>query len=131
MGHIKLADFGSCIRVRPDVTPENLQANENGHEGRYGKECDWWSLGVCIYEALFGEMPFSCQKFYNEKVYDEKSYLEIYGKIMNRATRFDFPTGSKYENVSENAKDLIKKLICDRQVRLRQKFKTFFFWTKI
>lgn len=38
----------------PDyISPEVLQSQ--GGDGFYGRECDWWSVGVFIYELLVGE----------------------------------------------------------------------------
>ncbi|XP_068593493.1 rho-associated protein kinase 2-like isoform X1 [Cebidichthys violaceus] len=115
-GHLKLADFGTCMKMdstgmvhcdtavgTPDyISPEVLQSQ--GGDGYYGRECDWWSVGVFIYELLVGETPFYAE-----------SLVGTYGKIMNHKNTLIFPDDVA---MSQDAKDLICAFLADRKVRL-------------
>ncbi|XP_061609300.1 rho-associated protein kinase 2-like isoform X2 [Phyllopteryx taeniolatus] len=115
-GHLKLADFGTCMKMdstgmvrcdtavgTPDyISPEVLQSQ--GGMGHYGRECDWWSVGVVMYELLVGETPFYAE-----------SLVGTYGKIMNHKNSLIFPDDVE---MSQEAKDLICAFLTDREVRL-------------
>ena len=125
-GHIKLTDFGlakisdklyennknetfnknklthqklfSCVGTAYYVAPEVLIKNG------YGKDIDWWSVGVIFFEMLVGYAPF-CSEETKEvcyKVINWKNYLKIPDNII----------------VSEEAEDLIKKMINNSDERL-------------
>ena len=122
-GHIKLSDFGlakiadnifkediinykknthnrnfSCVGTAYYVAPEVLKKKG------YGKEIDWWSLGVIFYEMLIGYAPF-CSKETNEVCY----------KVLHFENFLSFPDKVK---ISFYAKDLILKLITNTNSRL-------------
>ncbi|XP_006142149.1 myotonin-protein kinase isoform X1 [Tupaia chinensis] len=119
-GHIRLADFGSCLRLRADGTvrslvavgtpdylsPEILQAVGGGPgTGSYGPECDWWALGVFAYEMFYGQTPFYAE-----------STAETYGKIVHYKEHLSLPPAGA--GVPEEARDLIQRLLCPPETRL-------------
>ena len=125
-GHIKLSDFGlakiseklyennkndnfnknklthqklfSCVGTAYYVAPEVL--SKTG----YGKDIDWWSVGVIFFEMLVGYAPF-CSEETKEvcyKVINWKNYLKIPDDI----------------TISKEAEDLINKMINNSDERL-------------
>ncbi|KAJ3113725.1 Rho-associated protein kinase 2 [Phlyctochytrium bullatum] len=76
-GHLKLADFGSCIRIGDsNKITSHETVGTPGHVS-YGREVDMWSVGIILYELLFDEVPF-----YSE------SLMETYGKIMDHEVTY-------------------------------------------
>ena len=63
-GYLKIIDFGlSTLLTENQVattqcgTPE-YYAPEMLKDRRYGKDVDWWAVGILIYEMIFGVTPF-------------------------------------------------------------------------
>lgn len=79
------------------ISPEVLTGN-------YDISCDMWSAGCILYILLCGYPPF-----YGD---DDQEILRMVKK-----GDFDFD-GEEWEDVSNDAKDLIKKLICKPERRL-------------
>ncbi|CAM5131357.1 unnamed protein product [Natator depressus] len=115
-GHLKLADFGTCMKMdetgmvrcdtavgTPDyISPEVLKSQ--GGDGCYGRECDWWSVGVFLFEMLVGDTPFYAD-----------SLVGTYSKIMDHKNSLSFPDDVE---ISKHAKNLICDFLMDREVRL-------------
>jgi calcium-dependent protein kinase len=106
---IKIADFGlsqflyynknltSKVGTAYYVPPEILA-------GKYTEKCDIWSSGVILYILLSGEPPFNGS---NDNL--------IYSKI--KKIDFNFPE-ERWRNISNEAKDLISKMIVSEDKRL-------------
>lgn len=95
---VKFIDFGFALvqnkkKAEMDIAGTPYYIAPEVLSGVYGKECDIWSLGVCLYQMLTGLMPF-----------DGNSQTEVFGKI--RRGNFHIP-----KQVSKEAADLLTKMI--------------------
>ena len=100
---IKISDFGLARFVSEDelastacgtpgyVAPEIVEGIG------YGREVDYWSIGIILYIMLCGFPPF-----YNE------NNQALFEAIKN--CDYEFPS-PYWDNISEDAKDLIRKIL--------------------
>jgi serine/threonine kinase 38 len=71
----------------------------------YGIECDWWSVGVIMFEMLYGFPPFYAE-----------DPTQTCHKIIRWKEFLEFPEDIK---VSSEAIDLIKRLLTDPKERIK------------
>lgn len=85
-GNLQKGIVGSAYYIAPEVI-----------NGNYDEQCDVWSIGVIMYIMLTGSPPFDGR--------DDDS-------ILKHVSSGKYGTSSKnYKNLSNNAKDLIAKLL--------------------
>jgi serine/threonine protein kinase len=72
----------------------------------YGKECDWWSLGVIMYECLVGYTPFYADEpvMTCRKILRWQHFLEVPDSVS--------------QSVSPECMNFMLALICDANTRL-------------
>lgn len=98
-GYVKLTDFGFAEKMEKSVTfcgtPEYMSPEQlNKEDGvGYGREVDFWSFGIVLYEMYRGCPPFNAQKTF-----------DVYLMIANDPVQYD----SNFDNV---LKDLTSKLL--------------------
>ncbi|CAG8131086.1 unnamed protein product [Penicillium olsonii] len=74
----------------------------------YDGRCDWWSLGIILYECLYGFTPFGCESRHDTKA-----------KILEHADHLKFPRErSSDKMISADALDLILRILTERESRL-------------
>jgi len=85
-------------------TPDYI-APEVFQQTGYTSSCDWWSLGVIMYEMLIGYPPFCSETPY-----------ETHRKIMNWRESLVFPPEVP---ISESAKETIRRFTTDQDQRIK------------
>jgi serine/threonine protein kinase len=130
-GHLKLADFGTCVKLNPEGkikcataagTPDYIRfnnftlfqyililfspevLNSQCSESVYGIEVDYWSVGIILYEMLYGDPPFYAD-----------TLIKTYSRIQNFSTELKFPSDV---TMSNEVKDIIRKFLSAANVRL-------------
>ncbi|KAF4701549.1 hypothetical protein FOZ62_023075, partial [Perkinsus olseni] len=104
---LKLCDFGFGTIVHgegPDGDSPLTAALGSVHyvapevlEGRYGLQCDMWSVGVILYMLLSGTPPFDGS--------DDREAEAVRHAPLKLS-------GSRWDCISSSAKDLVRNLLC-------------------
>ncbi|OMJ66818.1 hypothetical protein SteCoe_36202 [Stentor coeruleus] len=105
--NIKIIDFGAAtiFNDKPinGIVGTMFYIAPDVFQGNYDFLCDMWSCGVILYILLAGYPPF-----------DGKSDQEIISRIKS----YEYSTSQEpWSNISQDAKDLLSKLLCHSKKR--------------
>ena len=99
-GNLSLQKMDSQIGTIYFMSPEIIK-------GSYNEKCDIWSLGILLYYSLCGYPPFVGAN-------DSQLIQSIF------ESKLTFPN-EDWKNISESAKDLIKKMLSSEKKRISAK----------
>lgn len=100
--NVKLIGFGTSCKFDPNLKMITAQGTPyylapEVINGSYGKECDLWSCGIILHVMLLGTPPFEGETLDDILLKIKECKLSLRGEL--------------YDNSSEMAIDLMKKLI--------------------
>ena len=94
-------NFGTMNMQSPVGTPHYVSPEVI--KGKYNQKCDIWSAGVILFVMLGGYFPF-----------DGNTDNEVYKAISKKKFNFN---NQEWKSISNDAKDLIKHMLCDEDKR--------------
>ena len=94
-------NFGTMNMQSPVGTPHYVSPEVI--KGNYNQKCDIWSAGVILFVMLGGYFPF-----------DGNTDNEVYKAISKKKFNFN---NQEWKSISNDAKDLIKHMLCDEDKR--------------
>ncbi|KAK3328829.1 kinase-like protein [Apodospora peruviana] len=99
---------GNRTSAMSNVGTAQYMAPEVVEGKKYDARCDWWSIGVILYECLYGHTPF----------FSEEGRQGTKQNILKHKQTFGFPARP---NVSHRCQNLIASLITDKDSRICSK----------
>ena len=120
-GYLKMIDFGTA-KILKDYTstiigtphyiaPEILQGKG------YSLSCDFWSIGICMFEIFYGIYPFGN---------NANEVIDIYKEVLKKRLEFPYDS-SKYKAVNYFIKELLAKKVNERICNVSKLKKMEFF----
>lgn len=94
-------DSATLIKAKSIVGTPDYIAPEIILKQPHTVTCDYWSLGIMVYEMLFGEPPFHGET-------ENETYQNI---LLGKIDFNPFQSEEEDDELSEEAKDLIRKLL--------------------
>ena len=112
-GYLKMIDFGTAkvltnytstvIGTPHYIAPEILQGKG------YSLSCDFWSVGICMFEIFYGSYPFGNHAH---------EVIEIYKEVLHKEITFPNIENSNFNNVNDFISCLLTKKVNKRNCNI-------------